>query len=455
MLSRFLLLALAGAALIGCGPRRDGGGGLTYVPPAAAPPATGAAFVPAPVGVVLDRLAERLPEAGLTVDRIDRDRGLVVARYGGDPEPYVDCGWIVAPGNGRRGMTAAQEQVSFARAFEGTPTPLERDLRLDSRLVVTVTPGAGGSLVDPAAAYVLTKSVGVLSRSGLVGEDREIISFNTGSSGEFRAGTVCQPSGSLERLALEDPSPTVVAAEPVVPSSPPTVGAAEPVASPQPALATEVRDVIAAFACPDVDVTFGPDDAVLVSGYVADPFSEAELPRQLRRIPGVGPVEARLAVHGPEFCQALEAVAPYRHDGGGLEIRAVTPDGTDTLSAGERLVLDITVPAPDVYLTIDRIAPDGRVTHLAAGRPAAELGAGPGATSFRLDTGRDARSPFGREMIVAFATEQPLFDRRRPAAEPAGEYLAELRRRVEELRAQGEPVGAAYTVVTTRRGPGV
>jgi hypothetical protein len=67
------------------------------------------------------------------------------------------------------------------------------------------------------------------------------------------------------------------------------------------------------------------------------------------------------------------------------------------------------------------------------------------------DTGYEIAEPFGLEMIVAIATEEPLFEEVRPRFEPAEDYLPDLRARLEELRASDpeQKIAANLVLVTT------
>jgi hypothetical protein len=45
--------------------------------------------------------------------------------------------------------------------------------------------------------------------------------------------------------------------------------------------------------------------------------------------------------------------------------------------------------------------------------------------------------PFGAEMVVLMTTPSPLFDGLRPVSEPAAGYLADVGKRLEQMRASG------------------
>ena len=47
-----------------------------------------------------NQLLDRLIQSPLEVDLADPERGIIVARYSGDPEPYVTCGWILVDRGG-------------------------------------------------------------------------------------------------------------------------------------------------------------------------------------------------------------------------------------------------------------------------------------------------------------------------------------------------------------------
>lgn len=79
------------AACAGTAPSR-----LGYAPPADQPTQPGAGYVGrASADLIWDQLLDRLNQSELQVDLADRQRGVMVATYSGDPTPYVNCGSIL------------------------------------------------------------------------------------------------------------------------------------------------------------------------------------------------------------------------------------------------------------------------------------------------------------------------------------------------------------------------
>jgi hypothetical protein len=132
-----------------------------------------------------------------------------VARYSGDPRPFLDCGLVVAQNDGKpveppREYSANREQVRTYRSPKGRRVGLLRDLQLDARLVVRVEPRGTGARVFASSIYVATKSINRLRKGGKTDEliDREVISFRSNEAGRFEKGTICVPNGKLEGIAL-------------------------------------------------------------------------------------------------------------------------------------------------------------------------------------------------------------------------------------------------------------
>jgi len=202
MPSRIALVALLGAGVAACAPPRAPA--LDYLPPSGAPPEDRSAVVEQQPWLVLGNILDNLQQRGLTVAEADEAAGQLVVVYSGDPEPYVDCGWIVTYGkNELERMPAAIAQASFARRRDGHLVDLARDLRLDARMTVRVEPDGEAAIVRADSVYALTKTVADPSAPAPDVLHAETISFPTGQSGSFSSGTTCQPSGELERLVFD------------------------------------------------------------------------------------------------------------------------------------------------------------------------------------------------------------------------------------------------------------
>jgi hypothetical protein len=200
MRSRTALAALLTAGLGACGgPRAPA---LDYLPPSAAPARDRSALVEQQPWLVLGNVLDHLQQRGLPVTEVNEAAGELVVAYSGDPEPYVDCGWIVTWRKDELDrLPAAIADASFARRWNGRVVTVDRDLRLDARMTVRVEPAGENAVVRADSAYVLTKTVAPQEAEQPL--HAETISFPTGTSAAFSSGTTCQPNGALERLVFD------------------------------------------------------------------------------------------------------------------------------------------------------------------------------------------------------------------------------------------------------------
>jgi hypothetical protein len=462
---------------------------IGYLAPTGLPPAPRSSLVELEPDLVVGNVVDRLQQSAFTVTHLDEQAGHVVVVYSGDPEPYVNCGWIVAYETGQlERIPAASATASFDHAVEQDLLELNRQLRLDGRMIVDLEPEGPNTLVSTDTTYVLTKIVDTAGPDGRSrGQSRETISFKTGESAKFSKGTLCQPTGSFERAVLDSlpatsvagtrPRRAVVAGEPAdVRKAAPVAGEAievreaplvaspaplGPVAEPRPraaavpsvtadGLEAQVAAITAGLTCAEVDTEFGPDNTVRLSGHVSSEQDLARLRQSLAQVGGLGAVETDLEVHPWPFCELLAVIEPYRDLGSAPEagLAITTAERTTLFREGDDLTLDIFLPRDARYLYLGYVQNDGRVGYITT-MPVREWAEGTGA--IRFETGFQISGPFGREMILAVTSARPLFDQPRPAYEPAEEYIEDLRQRLSELRTQdpGASPAASHLFITT------
>jgi len=462
---------------------------IGYLAPTGLPPASGSSLVELEPDLVVGNVVDRLQQSAFTVTHLDEQAGHVVVVYSGDPEPYVNCGWIVAYETGQlQRIPAASATASFDQAVEQDLLELNRQLRLDGRMIVDLEPEGRNTVVSTDTTYVLTKIVDAAGpNGGSRGQTRETISFKTGESAKFSKGTLCQPNGSFERVVLDSlpatsvtgtrPRRAVVAGEAAdareaapmageaidVREAPLVAGPAPlgPVAEPQPraptvpsvtadGLEAQIAAITAGLTCAAVDTEFGPDNTVRLSGHVSSEQDLVRLRQSLAQVGGLDAVETDLEVHPWPFCELLAVIEPYRDrepaPEAGLALK--TADRTTLFREGDDLTLDIFLPRDARYLYLGYVQNDGRVGYITT-MPVREWAEGAGA--IRFETGFQISGPFGREMILAITSARPLFDQPRPAYEPAEEYIEDLRQRLRELRTQdpGASPAASHVFITT------
>jgi hypothetical protein len=180
---------------------------------------------------------------------------------------------------------------------------------------------------------------------------------------------------------------------------------------------------------------------VSVSGLLATPPGPAGLKEQLTAMPGVTAVRLDVAQAARDKCPILATLGPYwsayRQAGGGAAIRLIGEHGADArLTEGDSLMVDVTTPAVESYVAVDYYSLDGSVTHLLPNARARDNRAPPNYTATVGSLGEwGIGKPFGVEMVVLMTTPAPLFDGLRPVSEPATRYLADVGKRLDQIRA--------------------
>lgn len=200
-----LWAVLAIFALNGCGPSKPIRDMVGYVPPTSVPAQPKRTMVQDQPGKVWDTIIAFLQQSNFDVDHIDNSKKLIVARYSGNPEPYVDCGSIVTHENGALGqISGSAKDVSLNYKHDNQPVILRRALNLDSRIIIRLEEQRLGTVVSTDTTYVVTKTVDIEKLSGNTSEgSRETVSFSAGKRAEFSKGTACQPNGSLDVAILQ------------------------------------------------------------------------------------------------------------------------------------------------------------------------------------------------------------------------------------------------------------
>lgn len=147
---------------------------------------------------VLPAAARTLEERGFEPEQVDPGRRLLVLRYRGAPEPWVDCGTLQVREAGEpRSRPAAAATLRADRSPDGG-SQLVRSLRLDARVVVALRQQLGGRAAV-RTTYVLTELVDRVGADGRVlASARETARFETGGVGSFREGMRCVATGRLE-----------------------------------------------------------------------------------------------------------------------------------------------------------------------------------------------------------------------------------------------------------------
>ena len=208
MRTRVSVSALMITCLAGCGapPTPE----LDYLPPSGEPAPNRSAFVQQRPWLVWGNIVDHLQQQGHELVELDEEAGGFVVLYSGDPERYVDCGWIVSyEDDDLERLPAAKSESSFRRRREGRVVTLERDLRLEARMEVQVEGAGEDAIVRADGTYELTKTIG--SKGVEQPLHAQTVRFRTGGSATFSSGTTCQPTGELERMVFDALPPVSLA----------------------------------------------------------------------------------------------------------------------------------------------------------------------------------------------------------------------------------------------------
>ena len=197
----FCLTAAAGLGACAAGPD-DERPELAYLPPSGPPVPARSAYIAQPPFLVFGNLVDRLAQAGLEIRSADEAAGRLIAAYTGDPEPYVDCGWIVAyDETGLERVPASAQAASFERRLGGDVVDVARRLELEAVMTVALEPRGNATVVDTSSDYRLTKLARLPGQADPL--SHETVSFASGAAASFEVGTTCQATGQLERLVLD------------------------------------------------------------------------------------------------------------------------------------------------------------------------------------------------------------------------------------------------------------
>lgn len=450
-----------------------------YLEPVAGPGDPTTEVVGEPQQVIQAKLVAGLEGTPFQVTAVDPEGTFVVAQYSGPPEPYVDCGTLLeVPRSGPR--MVKRRAAATASSEMTTNTGLwRRDMRLDGRLVARLAPGDAGTAVRTDATYVLSKLMRKPDTNGVVA--RETIAFPTGERAAFARGTTCQPTGAFEQTvlaALERSADLQVEIEPAAGVAPeesdevvaglrgdpplpailnvrvpvlvePLPQPAPPVPERDPALQALMMAAVPEGSCGAVDAFRLGSDRLAVEGVASDLFAMDSMINAIEFRYADLAVDNRIEVLPPGACEAYR-LAANQAGGAGAGARLEILDLRDgRLEQGDIVRLALGVPEGQSHVHLSYFRSSGQVAHVEFEMP---LEIAPD-EAWLVDTHQVVDAPYGREFILAIATEQPLFEEPRPALEPASTFLPELEA---ALGVEPADITTACAILTTtgdRSGP--
>ncbi|MEJ1416994.1 MAG: hypothetical protein RPU91_07845 [Candidatus Sedimenticola sp. (ex Thyasira tokunagai)] len=203
-MKNLLILIMAAIFLAGCA------GKLDYRSPSNTYSVSNTITVDMSRNEVWKRIIPSLGSSFFVINNLDKDSGFINLSYSGDPEKYIDCGYIESYVKNARGerrynfpaATAYKEYETFHDGIHLLFTKRKMDLEGRINIVVQDT-GKESALVTVNTKYVVTKSITISDVQGRSQNLKDSISFNTNGSASFPQPTTCYATGDLETEVLK------------------------------------------------------------------------------------------------------------------------------------------------------------------------------------------------------------------------------------------------------------
>jgi predicted Ser/Thr protein kinase len=207
-------------------------------------------------------------------------------------------------------------------------------------------------------------------------------------------------------------------------------------------------------SCAALDATVN-NGTVNLHGYASQRLDMDRLKKELLALPGAKKVAADVTPVSDEKCAVMDLYEPYwrvNKDAGGVTtIRTRSEHGE--LTEGDPLIVSITTPPYESYVNLDYYSLDGGVVHMVPGPRIVGNQAPPSYAATIGDLGEwIIAKPFGTELVVVLTTPKPLFDQPRKEVEKGVDYLAALRKRLDQLGSDSshDRITADFVMINTR-----
>ncbi len=420
---------------------------IGYVPPTSLPAQPKRTMVRDRPVQVWNNLMTVLQRSAFELDHADIGKHLIIARYFGDPEPYLDCGSIVTRENGVLAQVAgAAENVRLSSMLDARPVILNRALDLESRIIIRLEAQPRGTVISTDTTYTVTKAVEIQESLGTYVESHEeTVRFSAGERKAFKKGTTCQPNGFLDVSILQHL---------------PNISGTSEITRAELRVDLSDQDIIADEFLPEQfsQARIGSDRAAMPNDNDSDAGPRIrEAARQENAALSHDAAQAgagtdaggdgsiveettdtlleTLDCRGVEwyYCEIAKLTVPYRKANiekpFGLMIN--TAENFAPQIIGSNLTLDVDLPSFPGYLHVIYAGRGGTINHVVSADklwPA-------DAIHHLLETDLSIPGPSGLAMIVAFVSEQPLFPSGKIDKEEASVYLDKLKKRLRMIEA--------------------
>jgi hypothetical protein len=188
-------------------------GRFDYVPPASAGTATHSVVVAERQHEVWRRVSASFGGDRFVIDGVDQDAGVITLSYSGDPERYVDCGYISSYVKNVRGertyrFPAGSASTEYELMTGREIVSVARRMTLDARIAVTLTPiGSTETQISATTRYALSRTLLIRDTQGRSQTIANRIHFTSGRAEAFPGAVVCRPTGALEADVLSVVAP--------------------------------------------------------------------------------------------------------------------------------------------------------------------------------------------------------------------------------------------------------
>jgi hypothetical protein len=142
------------------------------------------------------------------IDALDKDAGVIILSYTGDPEGYVDCGHLTSYVKNLHGERTYQFPAATASTeyefmqWNGLRV-ITREMSLEGRINVAVTEiAAGQTQVSARVRYSVARNLTIRDTRGNREVASHIIHFTSGQEGVFPGTGICRATGLLEAEVL-------------------------------------------------------------------------------------------------------------------------------------------------------------------------------------------------------------------------------------------------------------
>lgn len=235
-----------------------------------------------------------------------------------------------------------------------------------------------------------------------------------------------------------------------------------------------IGDALAQFPCSRLQAAFQPETGGLeIRGHVPVPALRAEVVTMLEQaVGGAIPIGGSVMVLPAPQCGVLDAVEglgfPQSTDqeNDPLEVGREAQAQLLSFEEGQRVVFALQAPEFDAHIYLDYYDKDGNVVHVLPNQYIEDNRRGAN-TRFAIGEtqgGGEAQGggagfemrvtpPFSQDIAIVFGATRPLYDGLRPLVEDAAGYLAWLRERINELRAEDPAFRGEWVYLFVRTGP--